>query len=140
MSDVPYLFYILFTKLANVIFCTKRHPVAVNCFFFLHQLFVQDAITTCAQTLLRCLNHGAYHEILGLVRQHDCSKVVLLYLPIFHALVVKQIVTVVITDCEVIEVVGRTCEPFSRRPPLEERKVAVVERWPFQICSGEVLI
>lgn len=23
---------------------------------------------------------------------------------------------------------------------MEERKVAVVERWPFQICSGEVLI
>ncbi|XP_078360319.1 interleukin enhancer-binding factor 2 homolog [Oculina patagonica] len=29
----------------------------------------QDAVTTCAQTLLRCLNHGAYNEILGLSQE-----------------------------------------------------------------------
>ena len=30
-------------------------------------VFLQDAITSSAQTLLRCLNHGAFNEILGLV-------------------------------------------------------------------------
>lgn len=34
-------------------------------------LVLQDAIATCAQTLLRCLNHGAFNEILSLVRVND---------------------------------------------------------------------
>lgn len=38
-----------------------------DCLFSSFFWYFKDAIATCAQTLLRCLNHGAFNEILSLV-------------------------------------------------------------------------
>lgn len=139
MSDVPYLFTYCSLNWLTLYFVRNDIQQQLTVYF-------SSSIVCTGRYHNLCSNPSAMLKPWGLPRnirigkttrlQQSCASI----LTMFHALVVKQIVTVVITDCEVIEVVGRTCEPFSRRPPLEERKVAVVERWPFQICSGEVLI
>ena len=68
MSDVPYLFFILFTKLANVIFCTKRHPVAVNCFFF------SSSIVCTGRYHNLCSNPSAMLKPWGLPRNIRIGK------------------------------------------------------------------